>query len=119
MTQSTLFTVYVLATVSTDRLQKAVNALADGSLIVTLTRQTEMEVRARVTTGQGKEYGCMLTEAEAFCSCPDALYRGVACKHATLLALSLLRMSPVQKEAATEAPPNLERVRTRAQSQPH
>ena len=37
----------VLQHVSTDRLQRAVNALVDGSLTVTLTRQTETEIRAR------------------------------------------------------------------------
>ena len=64
----------VLQHVSTDRLQRAVNALADGSLTVTLTRQTETELRALVRNGEGREYGVTLTEAGAFCSCPDALY---------------------------------------------
>jgi hypothetical protein len=38
-----------------------------------------------------KEYGVTLTEANAFCSCPDALYRGSICKHVTTLALAVLR----------------------------
>ena len=41
--------------------------------------------------GEGKEYGVTLTEAGVFCSCPDALYRGSVCKHATTLALAVLR----------------------------
>src|SRR2546425_12178919 len=86
-----LLVLTVLQHVSTDRLQRAVTALAEGSLTVTLTRQTEAEIRALVKNGEGKEYGCTLTEAGAFCSCPDALYRGVTCKHATVLALSVLR----------------------------
>jgi predicted nucleic acid-binding Zn finger protein len=81
----------VLRQVSTDRLQKAVTALADGSLTMTLTRQTEAEIRALVKNGTGKEYGVTLTEAGVFCSCPDALYRGSVCKHATTLALAVLR----------------------------
>ena len=63
----------VLQHVSTDRLQRAVNALADGSMAVTLTRQTEAEIRALVQNGEGKEYGCTLTVAGAFCSCPDSV----------------------------------------------
>src|SRR5215471_5052987 len=81
----------VLQQVATDRLQRAVTALADGSLTMTLTRQTETEIRALVKNGEGKEYGVALTEAKVFCSCPDALYRGSVCKHATTLALAVLR----------------------------
>src|SRR5215831_9126370 len=90
----------VLQHVSLDRLQKAVSLLAEGSVTVTLTRQTEAEIRALVKNGEGKEYGVTLTEAGAFCSCSDALYRGVPCKHNALLALSVLRRS----QAAAEAP---------------
>ena len=90
----------VLQHVSTDRLQRAVNALVDGSLTVTLTRQTEAEIRALVQNGEGKEYGCTLTEAGAFCSCPDSLYRGCVCKHAAVLALAVLRASQPQEPAA-------------------
>src|SRR5215471_6008803 len=81
----------VLQQVATDRLQRAVTALADGSLTMTLTRQTETEIRALVKNGEGKEYGVALTEAKVFCSCPDALYRGSVCKYATTLALAVLR----------------------------
>jgi uncharacterized Zn finger protein len=88
----------VLQQVSTERLQKAVNALADGSLTVTLTRQTEQEIRALVKNGTGKEYGVTLTTTGAFCSCPDALYRGVTCKHATALALMALRKEDTLQE---------------------
>ena len=91
----------VLQHVSTDRLQRAVNALADGSLTVTLTRQTETELRALVRNGEGREYGVTLTEAGAFCSCPDALYRGVMCKHATVLALAVLRAPQPQELAVS------------------
>ena len=66
----------VLQHVTVDRLQKAVTALAKGSLTMTLTRQTEDEIRALVKNGESKEYGVVLTEAQVFCSCPDALYRG-------------------------------------------
>src|SRR5262245_35175885 len=81
----------VLQQVSTDRLQRAVTALVDGSFTMTLTRQTEAEIRALVRNGEGKEYGVILTETQVFCSCPDALYHGSVCKHATTLALAVLR----------------------------
>ena len=90
----------VLQHVSLDRLQKAVTLLAEGSVTITLTRQTEAEIRALVKNGDGKEYGVTLTETGAFCSCPDALYRGATCKHSTLVVLSVLRIP----QAAVEAP---------------
>jgi hypothetical protein len=33
-----------------------------------------------------------LTEHGAYCSCPDALYRGVTCKHAVAVALSQIHL---------------------------
>ena len=89
----------VLQHVSTDRLQRAVNALADGSLTMTLTRQTEVEIRALVKNGEGKEYGVTLITTGVFCSCPDTMYRGVTCKHAAVLALSVLRAPQPQEQA--------------------
>ena len=86
--------------VTLDRLQKAVTALAEGSFTMTLTRQTEAEIRALVKNGEGKEYGVALTEAQVFCSCPDALYRGSVCKHATTLALALLRREVNEAKSA-------------------
>jgi hypothetical protein len=65
-----------------DRHHKAVQGLKDGSLIITLTRQTDAEIRALVKNGDGVEYGVTLTERGSYCSCPDALYRGGVCKHA-------------------------------------
>jgi hypothetical protein len=85
------FILTVLQRVSTDRLQKAVNALVEGSMTITLTRQTETEIRALVQTHAGQQYGMALTGAGVFCSCPDSLYRGSVCKHATTLALAVLR----------------------------
>src|SRR5438876_10951923 len=90
----------VLQHVSTDRLQRAVNALVDGSLTVTITRQTEAEIRALVQNGEDKEYGVTLTSTLTTCSCKDALYRAVVCKHATAVALSVLRAPQPQAPAA-------------------
>src|SRR5215475_12926242 len=106
----------VLQHVSLDRLQKAVTALAATDLSVTLTRQTETELRALVKNGEGKEYGVTLTTDKTFCSCPDALYRGVTCKHATAVALSVLRLPQMQeKESQTEEqkPVNLKLAKVR------
>lgn len=114
-----LLVLSVLQQVSPDRLQRAVTALAAGSSTVVLTRQTEAEIRAVVRNGEGKEYGVTLTETGVFCSCPDALYRGVTCKHATALALALVRGSQGQEEphAEEQRPYNLKLVKTRSQSE--
>src|SRR5687768_2855006 len=77
--------------VSPDRLQKAVCGLADGTLTVTLTRQSDCDIRALVKNGEGLEYGVTLTESLIACSCKDALYRGEICKHGVAVALHVLR----------------------------
>ena len=74
-----------------DRHQKAVQGLRDGTLTVTLTRQTDAEIRALVKNGDGIEYGVSLTEHGAFCSCKDAMYRGATCKHALAVCISQLQ----------------------------
>jgi hypothetical protein len=89
-----------MQSISPDRLQKAVCGLADGTLTVTVTRQTEAEIRGLVRNGDGRTYGITLTQTGAFCSCPDALYRATTCKHAVALALYTLR----QPEAKQEEP---------------
>ena len=90
--------VNVLRQVSPDRLQRAVNALVENAASVTLTRTTDTEIRALVRNGEDHEYGVTLTETGVFCSCRDALYRGQACKHATILALTVLRTAPTRRE---------------------
>src|SRR5215207_305677 len=85
--------------VALTRLQRAVYGLADGSLTMTITRQSEAEIRALVKNGDGKEYGVTLNESLTACSCKDALYRGGICKHGVAVALHVLR-TPQPKTAA-------------------
>ena len=89
----------VLRQVSPDRLQRAVNAVVENTASITLTRTTDTEIRALVCNGEGHEYGVTLTETGIFCSCRDALYREQVCKHTTVLALSVLRSLPKEKES--------------------
>jgi hypothetical protein len=84
--------------VSSNRLQKAVCGLADGTLTVTLTRQSEGDIRALVKNGGGIEYGVTLTESLTTCSCKDALYRGGVCKHGVAVALHVLRTPQAKRE---------------------
>ena len=88
----------VLRQVSPERLQRAVNAFVENTPSVTLTRTTDTEIRALVRNGEDHEYGVTLTETGVFCSCRDALYRGQVCKHAAVLALSVLRTVPTTSE---------------------
>ena len=84
-------TATVLARVEDQRFSKAAEGIRNGTYHATVTRQTEEEVRGLVKKGNDKEYGCTITTAGAFCSCPDALYRGSICKHAVALALCVIR----------------------------
>ena len=90
----------ILAKVEQGRWQRAVEAWASGAYKVTVTRQTEVEIRALEKNGEGKEYGVTLTTTGVFCSCPDTMYRGVTCKHAAVLALSVLRAPQPQESVA-------------------
>lgn len=92
----------ILQQVSSDRLQRAACGFADGSLTMTLTRQSDSEVRALVKNGDGREYGVTLTESLTTCSCKDALYRGGICKHGVAVALYVLRTP--QPQQAVPAP---------------
>ncbi len=105
MQSSISLVLHAIQQVTTDRLQKAVCGLADGSLTVTLTRQSEGEVCALVKNGDGTEYGVTLTETVTTCSCKDALYRGVICKHAVATALHILRTPQANKAASLPAQP--------------
>ena len=86
-------TATVLARVEDERFFKAAEGIRNGTYHATVTRQTEEEVWGLVKKGSDKEYGCTITPKGAFCSCPDALYRGNICKHAVTLALCVIRNS--------------------------
>jgi uncharacterized Zn finger protein len=58
-----------------------------------------------VASGDGKEYGVVLSEGQAFCSCKDALYRKGVCKHAVALALYAIRNPQGKVEAKEETRP--------------
>lgn len=92
---------HILATVNPSQLQKAVEAYVAGAYRIVPTSQTEAEICGFVTNGDGEEYGVVLTEVKAFCSCRDAMFRHSVCKHAVMLALHTIR-NP-QTEAVTEA----------------
>ena len=87
-------TAAILAKVEDKRFQRAVEGLRNGDYHVSLTLRSDAEVRGVVTGDDDKVYGCTITEAGAFCSCPDALYRGSVCKHAVALALYEIRNPP-------------------------
>jgi SWIM zinc finger len=89
----------ILQQVPSDRLLRAVCGLADCSMTITLTHQSEAEIRALVKNGDGKEYGVILTESLTACSCKDALYRGGICKHGVAAALHVLRTPQPKTEA--------------------
>src|SRR5215831_12407722 len=96
----------ILATVETGRLAKAVEGYTAGAYAVTLAAQSEAEIRGFVANGDGKKYGVVLTEARAFCSCPDSMFRPTVCKHAVVLALHVIR-APKEEAQAEERPVNL------------
>src|SRR2546426_11045351 len=88
----------VLAKVEPGRLQKAVEGLVSGAYTITLASQSAEEIRGFVANGDGKQYGVVLTEGHAFCSCPDAMYRKEICKHAVVLTLHVIRRPKAEEQ---------------------
>jgi uncharacterized Zn finger protein len=97
----------ILAKVDNERLQRGVEGLASGAYSITLASQTEAEIRGFVANGDGKEYGVVLSEGQAFCSCKDAMYRKGVCKHSVALALYTIRhpKAETKQEEPTEERP--------------
>jgi uncharacterized Zn finger protein len=102
----------ILATVEKGRLQKAVEGLVSGAYTITVTGQSEAEVSGFVANGDGTQYGVVLTEDRAFCSCPDSMFRHTVCKHAVVLALHVIR-TPTAEAVEEERPVNLRLGRVR------
>jgi uncharacterized Zn finger protein len=94
----TMLTQTILAKVEPGRLQKAVDGFVTGAYTITVTEQSETEVSGFVTNGDGPQYGVVLTETRAFCSCPDAMFRHSICKHAVVLALHAIRTPKAEAE---------------------
>jgi hypothetical protein len=87
---------YLLSTLrasTPERHQLAVRGLRDGTLTITIAYRTDSEIRAIVKNGDGLEYGVNLSDRGNFCSCKDALYRGVVCKHQLALCVYVLQQS--------------------------
>jgi len=82
---------HAVANCDTERLAKAVCGLADGSLTVQVSKQSDTEVHGSARNGDGKAYAVSLTADRASCSCPDSLFRHNLCKHTVALALTVLR----------------------------
>jgi hypothetical protein len=87
----------ILRAASPTRHHKAVTGLADGSLTITITHRSDIEMRALVRNGEGTEYGVVITEHGGFCGCKDFAYRGVVCYHQIALCVYVL-----QQNEATE-----------------
>lgn len=106
----------ILAKVEAGRLQKAVEGYVQGAYTITLASQNNIEIRGFVANGDGKRYEASLIEGRAFCECPDSMFRHSICKHATVLALHVIRTPQV--EAKEERPVNLKLAKVRASWSP-
>ncbi len=83
-----------IATTDAQRLSRAAQSLADGSITVTIIHQDAGEVRALVVNGDGIEYTAIITTHDSLCGCKDWLYRGRKvgpCKHLAALALYAIK----------------------------
>lgn len=102
----------ILAQVEAGRLLKATEGLVTSAYRITPTAQTDTEIRGVVANGDGQQYGVVLTEGRAFCSCPDSIFRHSICKHAVVLALHVIR-APKTEAAEEPRPVNLKLAKTR------
>lgn len=106
-------TAAILAKVEPQRLLRATEGFVSGAYAVTVTGQSEAEVSGFVANGDGKQYGVVLTEDRAFCSCKDSMFRHTVCKHAVVLALHVIRTPKAEAKEEEEQPVNLSLVKAR------
>lgn len=103
-----MLTQSILAKVEAGRLARAAEGYARGAYAITLASQSETVIHGFVTNGAGKRYEASLIEGQAFCECPDSTFRHSICKHATVLALHVIRNpQPEQPRQAQDSAPNL------------
>jgi uncharacterized Zn finger protein len=88
-----------LREVTPDRHNRAVQGLRDHSLIVSLVKQSDAEIRALVRNGDAKEYRVIINDAGALCSCPDAFYRRGPCKHVAAVSIVCLQQNAPPDDA--------------------
>lgn len=103
----------ILARVDNERLQRGVEGLTAGAYSITLPRFTEDEISAYVANGDGKSYSVVLTAMRAFCGCSDSMFRGKTCKHATALALYVIRTPETERRMEAPTPPDRTLKKTR------
>ena len=87
---------YLLSTLrasTPERHQLAVKGLRDGTFTITIAFRSDSEIRTIIRNGNGAEYGVNLSDRGNFCSCKDALYRGVGCKHQIALCVHILQQN--------------------------
>jgi hypothetical protein len=84
------FILPTLRSAERERYHKAVHALNESTLRITVTRQTDNEIRALVQNGDGRQYGVTVNASVVTCSCFDALFRGTTCKHAIAVCIRAL-----------------------------
>lgn len=106
-------TATVLAKIDDQRFHRALTGLRQGAYQVKIAFRGDNEVRGFVQCITGQVYGCTISAESAFCSCPDALYRGYICKHLAILALSEIRdaasrplTEPSESNPLTETAPS-------------
>lgn len=115
----------VIKRVDDRRLERAAEGLTSGAYEVALSYREEQEIRGVVRKKIGKAYGggfawlpysVTITDTLTACSCPDALYRGVPCKHCVALALYVIG-HPGERPSEGERKPDLSlrKVRTEAE----
>lgn len=85
-----------VATVDEERMLRALSMVGSGGYEVEIRHVTPVEVEGVVKKRLGKGFGgspvyhpylVRLSLTSASCTCPDALHRGVTCKHCVALAL--------------------------------
>ena len=102
----------ILANVEGQRLQKAVEGLVSGGYTITIASQGEQEIRGFVANGDHKDYGVVISQDHSFCSCKDAMFRQIICKHMVALGLYTIR-NPQEEAKEEESKPNLKLAKVR------
>src|SRR5512134_1063162 len=86
------------------RIKRALTGFYKGTYKVNDLRQRNGEIEARISNGDGTDYGVAINGSQVFCHCPDFFFTNEGiCKHIIMLSFILLSEARQESRAPLES----------------
>lgn len=86
------------------RIKRALTGFYKGTYKVNDLRQRNGEIEARISNGDGTDYGVAINGSQVFCHCPDFFFTNEGiCKHIIMLSFILLSAARQESRAPLES----------------